>query len=199
MEKGVANSKKLGLGTKVGVALILTIVIAVAVLFFSGKVVVITLVGVQEEYTVNPTIMNALTNITIKVYGATTFNRSVNLNDSYVHVFYAEDRGDFAFALIGVEDSDEPAKPDGWSDVLLPMFYSNAPNRGNTDYPIIFIDTAFSGSYAKEMWFHTKNGSELLFNYSVELGMRERGKSERVSVGYVEYDPVKDIVYMPAP
>lgn len=184
---------------KVGGALILTIVIALAILFFSGKVVIIRVVEVQEEYVINPVIVNVVTNLTIKVYGATTFNRSVNLNDSYIHVFYAEDHGNSAFALIGVEDADEPTKPDGWTDVLLPIFYNKAPNSGNTDYPIIFIDAAFSGSYTKEMWFRTKNGSELLFDYSVELGMRERGKGERVSVGYVEYDSVKDVVYMPVP
>ncbi|MEM2098862.1 MAG: hypothetical protein QXU99_03835 [Candidatus Bathyarchaeia archaeon] len=174
-------------------------VILVLAVLLSGRIIVVKVFDLREEYVINPVIANVLTNITIRVYGLTVFNRSISFDNPYVRVFYAEDRGDLAFALVGVEDIDVGVEPDGWTDVLLPIFYDSAANAANVNYPLVFIDIAFSGDYSKEMWFCTGKGWELLFDYSVENGLRERGSGERVSVGYVEYDPLKDVVYLPTP
>lgn len=135
------------------------------------------------------------------IYGATKYERLIDLEGSYTKLFYAEAFGDDdSMCLIGVEDLDEGRKPDGWTDILLPIFYSNkAPNACNTtDEYLFYVDTAMGGSYKKELWFKTANAWAKLYSYIPEKGGLVIGDSEvLVSVGYIEYYPEEDRICTP--
>ena len=167
-----------------------------ALLGFAGG---FALTGMAGHRTPCKEILETWKKIKIRIYGESgIYERSPgNLSDRYVHLFYVMPTLDMA--LLGVEDLDPGRNPDGWTDVLLPTFYSIAPNRGNvTDRPIIFIDTAMSGGYTKELLIYTQGKWVRLLHYSVEKGMRFYGPDgPMTSVGYIEYDPLLDKVYHP--
>jgi len=126
------------------------------------------------------------------IHGQTTFERIIKFNDRYTHLFHTEMHSDgFSMALIGVEDRDEGMQPDGWTDILLPVFRDkNALNGCNLkDEYLFYVDLALSGAYAKEVWFKLKSGWRKLFDYSVSGGLRVSDTGQMVSVGYVEYSP----------
>jgi hypothetical protein len=145
---------------------------------------------------VNREIAECLKKCKIVIHGQTVFERRpADFADRYVRVFHAQP----GMALIGVEDLDPGSKPDGWTDVLLPCFWSVAPNRGGVDYPILFVDTAMSGSYTKELFWLVGGQWRRLFYYSTATGMRVLSPDgPMTSVGYIEYDLAKDRVYSPA-
>jgi hypothetical protein len=135
------------------------------------------------------------------IYGATKFERLIDLEGSHTKLFYAEAfEDDDSMCLIGVEDLDEGVKPDGWTDILLPIFYSNkAPNACNmTGKYLFYVDTAMGGSYKKELWFKTGDTWAKLYSYIPEKGGLVTGDSEvLVSVGYIEYYPKEDRICTP--
>lgn len=135
------------------------------------------------------------------IYGATKYERLIDLEGSYTKLFYAEAfEDDDSMCLIGVEDLDEGVKPDGWTDILLPIFYSHkALNTCNiTEKYLFYVDTAMSGSYKKELWFKTGDIWAKLYSYIPEKGGLVTGDSELlVSVGYIEYYPEEDRICTP--
>lgn len=146
-------------------------------------------------------ILDFLSRIEIVVYGETKFERRVVFG-RYSHLFNAQDFGDgCSHCLVGIEDLDEGQNPDGWTDILLPIFYSNkALNQCGgepfTKY-IFYVDTLMSGAYKKEFWFFTQNEWRLLFTYEAnQIYIGNTGMT--TCVGYIEYDPVLDVVCCPS-
>jgi hypothetical protein len=155
-----------------------------------------------QQQQIDPKILEFTKRIKVKIYGRTTYERTVDFTSRYVKLFHAQKGGGTginSMCLIGVEDIDEGVEPDGWTDVLLPIFYSVAPNQGGVNYPIIFIDAAFSGAYAKELYIFSRGNWHRVFYYSPATGLRVYGPDGPMgSVGYIEYDPEVDMIYSPS-
>jgi len=139
--------------------------------------------------------------IKIVIYGQTRFERTIDFTSPYVRLFHAQDCGSGnSMVLIGVEDRDPGLVPDGWTDILLPIFYTKgAPNHCNIldDY-LFYVDMSMSGAYKKELWFHSGGKWKKLYRYSVQEGGLFIGDTNvKVSVGYIEYYPKEDTVCFP--
>ena len=144
----------------------------------------------------DPEIADFLRRVKVRIHGATVYERTPDVysGDRYVKLFHAQK----GMALVGVEDIDEGLEPDGWTDVLLPVFYGVAPNQGGVGYPIIFVDAAMSGAYTKELYIYSQGGWRRILHYSVSGGLRFYGPDgPMTSVGYIEYDPKTDRIYHP--
>jgi hypothetical protein len=151
-------------------------------------------VKVSPMFEPDPEILEFLKRVKVRVYGKSVFDRFINLEDKYVKLFYVQK----GMALVGVEDLDEGCEPDGWTDCLLPIFYGVAPNRGNVDYPIIFVDAAMSGAYTKELYLYSGGVWRRILYYSVKTGLRFNSPDGALtSVGYIEYDLKRDVIYHP--
>jgi hypothetical protein len=176
-------------------------VIALFLLFLLLAVVVQSASTPNDGFTLPLHYIEFLQKFRFIIYGATKYERFIDLEGSYTKLFYAEAFEDNdSMCLIGVEDLDEGRKPDGWTDILLPIFYSNkAPNACNTtDKYLFYVDTAMGGSYKKELWFKTGNAWAKLYSYIPEKGGLVTGNSEvLVSVGYIEYYPEEDRICTP--
>jgi len=155
----------------------------------------------NDDFTLPLHYMEFLQKFKFVIYGTTKYERLIDLEGSHTKLFYAEAfEDDDSMCLIGVEDLDEGVKPDGWTDILLPIFYSNkALNACNiTDKYLFYVDTAMSGAYKKELWFKTGDVWVKLYSYIPEKGGLVTGGSEvLVSVGYIEYYPEEDRICTP--
>jgi len=143
-----------------------------------------------------------LSKFKFKIYAHNTFDRYTHFSNPYTHLFHSEDFGDGAtMCLIGVEDQEEPNKPDGWTDILLPIFHNNKSVHSCPNLPadewIFYVDMAVSGGYKKEIYFYEKETWKLLFTYSVKDGLCIGGTTVKTSVGYIEYCPRLDQICAP--
>lgn len=132
------------------------------------------------------------------IYGETVFERKIDFLSPYVHIFHAQTLGKLSdlMMLIGLEDRDEGMIPDGWTDILLPIFYNEKwpeANACKTSEGVFYVDMALSGAYRKEVFFFSQNQWRKLYRSSVQEGGMFLGDSSvKISCGYIEYCPKLD-------